>query len=134
MSDHKIETIQRVYEAFGRGDVEFILGQLTDDVDWASCPDSDIAPWHGIHRGKAEVPNFFKALAENLQITEFTHLSFASNDTDVLVVTRFAATAPATGKSAAMDIHHWWRFRDGRIYLYRGTEDTALTKDLLHKD
>jgi hypothetical protein len=21
-----------------------------------------------------------------------------------------------------------------RIYLYRGTEDTALTKDLLHKD
>ena len=134
MTDPKIKTIQSVYEAFGRGDVGFILDQLTDDVDWASCPDSDIAPWHGIHRGKAEVPNFFKALAENLQITEFTHLSFAANDTDVLVVTRFAATAPATGKSAAMDIHHWWRFRDGRIYLYRGTEDTALTKDLLHKD
>jgi ketosteroid isomerase-like protein len=30
-----------------------------------------------------------------------------------------------------MDIHHWWRFRDGKIYLYRGTEDTAQTQDML---
>jgi ketosteroid isomerase-like protein len=90
MSDPKVETIQSIYEAFGRGDIGFILGQLTDDVDWASCPDSDIAPWHGIHRGKAEVPNFFKALGDTLQITEFTPLSFASNETDVMVVTRWS--------------------------------------------
>jgi hypothetical protein len=41
------------------------------------------------------------------------------------VVTRWAATAPATGKSTAMDIHHWWRFRDGKICFYRGTKDAA---------
>jgi hypothetical protein len=40
-----------------------------------------------------------------LEITEFTPLSFASNETDVMVVTRWAATAQAPGKSAAMDIH-----------------------------
>jgi uncharacterized protein len=134
MTDPKIETVQSVYEAFGRGDVGFILEQLTDDVDWASCPGSDIAPWHGIHRGKAEVPNFFKALGETLKITEFTPLSFASNDTDVMVVTRWGATAPATGKSTVMEIHHLWRFRDGKIYFYRGTEDTAQTQDMLGQD
>ena len=48
-----------------------------------------------------------------------------------MVVTRWAATAPATGKSTAMDIHHWWRFRDGKICFYRGTEDTARTQALL---
>jgi ketosteroid isomerase-like protein len=131
MTDQKITTVQHIYEAFGRGDIGFILGQLTDDVDWASCPDSDVAPWHGIHQGKAEVPHFFKTLAENLEITEFTPLSFAANDTDVMVVTRWSATAPATGKTVTMDIHHWWRFRDGKIYLYRGTEDTAQTQDML---
>ena len=131
MTDPKITTVQHIYEAFGRGDIGFILDQLTDDVDWASCPDSDVAPWHGIHQGKTEVPHFFKALGENLEITEFTHLSFAANDTDVMVVTRWSATAPATGKTATMDIHHWWRFRDGKIYLYRGTEDTAQTQDML---
>jgi ketosteroid isomerase-like protein len=131
MTDPKIAAIRRVYEAFGRGDIGFILDQLTDDVDWASCPGSDVAPWHGIHRGKAEVPNFFKALGGALQITEFTPLSFASNETDVMTVTRWAATAPATGKSLTMDIHHWFRFRDGKIYFYRGTEDTAQTAEAL---
>lgn len=126
--------MQSVYEAFSRADIGFILDQLTDDVDWASCPDSDIAPWHGIHKGKAEVPNFFKALGENLEITEFTPLSFAANETDVMVVTRWSAAAPATGKTVTMDIHHWWRFRDRKIYLYRGTEDTAQTQNLLRSD
>ena len=134
MTDPKITTVQSVYEAFSRADIGFILDQLTDDVDWASCPDSDIAPWHGIHKGKAEVPNFFKALGESVEITEFTPLSFAANETDVMVVTRWSATSPATGKTATMDIHHWWRFRDGKIYLYRGTEDTAQTQNLLRND
>jgi uncharacterized protein len=134
MTDPKIRTIQNIYAAFGRGDIGFIIDQLTDDVDWASCPDSDIAPWHGIHRGKAEVPSFFKTLAGTLEITEFTPLSFASNDTDVMVVTHWGATAPATGKSAAMDIHHWWRFRGDKICMYRGTEDTALTQAMLRND
>jgi ketosteroid isomerase-like protein len=48
-----------------------------------------------------------------------------------MVVTRWGATAPATGKALTMDIHHWWRFRDGQICFYRGTEDTAQTADLL---
>ncbi len=131
MTDPKIQTVQSIYEAFGRGDIEFILDQLTEDVDWASCPDSDIAPWHGVHRGRAEVPGFFKALGDTLQITAFTPLSFTSNEADVMVVTHWAATDPATGKSAEMDIHHWWRFRDGKICYYRGTEDTAATAAML---
>ena len=51
-----------------------------------------------------------------------------------MVVTHWAATAPATGKSTAMDIHHWWRFRGDKICFYRGTEDTARTADLLSAD
>jgi uncharacterized protein len=134
VTSSNVRTIQNIYEAFGRGDLGFILDQVTDDVDWASCPDSKIAPWHGVRHGKSEVPSFFQALADNLEITEFMPLSFAANDTDVMVVTRWSAVAPATGKSLSMDIHHWWRFRDGKIYYYRGTEDTARTQDALTAD
>jgi ketosteroid isomerase-like protein len=134
MTDAKIATVQTLYEAFGRGDVEAILELLSDDVDWASCPESAVAPWHGVHRGKGEVPNFFKSLGEGVDVTGFEPLAFTANQTDVMVVTRFAATARATGKSAEMDIHHWWRFRDGKICLYRGTEDTAMTARMLAAD
>jgi hypothetical protein len=44
--------VEAIYEAFGRGDLEATLERLTDDVDWASEAESDIAPWHGVRRGK----------------------------------------------------------------------------------
>jgi uncharacterized protein len=126
-----ITTVQAIYEAFGRGDIDAILEQLTDDVDWASEAESDIAPWHGVRRGKDQVPSFFEALAASIDVTEFTPLTFASNETDVLVVIRFGFTVRENGNSGSMDIHHWWRFRDAKVCFYRGTEHTALTAALL---
>ncbi|HLX88252.1 MAG TPA: nuclear transport factor 2 family protein [Acidimicrobiales bacterium] len=130
MADPKIEAVQRMYEAFGKGDIDAIMSELTDDVDWGVEPDSKIAPWHG-RRTRAEVPAFFQAIYENTEVTEFTPLAFASNDTDVMVVVRYGFKVNATGKSGVMDIHHWFRFRDGKVYLVRGTEDTALVADAL---
>ena len=128
------DTIKKIYEAFGRGDVAFIVDQVADDVDWASEPDGS-APWHGVHKGKGEVPKFFEALGANIEVTEFTQLAFTSNDSgDVMVVSRFGLRVPATGKSGAMDIHHWFHFNSaGKVERYRGTEDTALTYELLKK-
>jgi ketosteroid isomerase-like protein len=37
-ADQNIETIQSIYEAFGLGDVEVILANVTDDVGWVSRP------------------------------------------------------------------------------------------------
>ena len=129
-AEDNVATIERIYQAFGEGDVATILDLLADDVDFASEPDQKIAPWHG-RRGKADVPAFFQALAETVDVTEFTPLAFASNETDVMTVVRFGCRVKATGKSGTMDIHHWFRFRDGKVVLYRGTEDTALTAELL---
>lgn len=129
--DHKIETVQEIYAAFGSGDLDAILARVTDDVDWASEPDSTIAPWHGVRHGKDELPSFFGALASTVEVLEFTPLAFTSSETDVMAVIRFGIKAPATGRSATMDLHHWWRFRDGKACFYRGTEDTAATAALL---
>ena len=37
----------------------------------------------------------------------------------------------ATGKSGTLHLHHYFRFREGKVAYYRGTEDTALTEELL---
>jgi ketosteroid isomerase-like protein len=126
MTDSKIETVQEIYAAFGRGDVETILRKLTDDVDWSAESAQAIAPWHGRCAGKSEVPRFFEGIAKSLEVTEFTPLSFAANDTDVFVTITFGWTARETGNSATMTLHHWWRFRGDKVYFYRGSEDTAL--------
>ena len=38
------------------------------------------------------------------------------------------ATSRATGKGIDQDLHHYFRFENGRIAFYRGTEDTAQTE------
>jgi len=130
-SNENIKTVQVLYEAFGRGDVPRILDELTDDVGWATEAQTAVAPWHRRYVGKDEVPAFFESLAETITVTEFTPLSFTANDTDVMCVIRFGTRSNATDKSATANIHHWWRFRHGKVCYYRGTEDTALTQEVL---
>jgi ketosteroid isomerase-like protein len=133
MSQQNIDTVKQVYEAFGRGDVEAILAVVADDVDWASEAESTVAPWHGVHKGKGEVPKFFQALGETVEVTEFEPLAFTDGGDDVMTVVRFGMRIPATGKLGTMDLHHWFHFQNGKIARYRGTEDTALTAELLRK-
>ena len=130
-ADANTKTIMSVYEAFGRGDVAAILDAVTDDVDWASEAAGTAAPWYGIRRGKDTVAAFFAEFGSTMEVEEFTPVSIAANDTDVLSVVRFRAQSRATGKTAAMDLHHYFAFRDGKIAYYRGTEDTAQTQAVL---
>ena len=130
-ADANIKTITAVYEAFGRGDVTAILDAVTDDVDWAAEAASSAAPWYGVRHGKDAVAAFFSDFGSAMEVEEFTPVSFAGNDTDVLAVVRFRARSRSTGRTAEMNLHHYFKFRDGKIAYYRGTEDTAQTETVL---
>jgi uncharacterized protein len=130
-ADANIKTIMGVYEAFGRGDVAAILDAVTSDVDWAAEADPAVAPWHGVRHGQEAVAAFFGEFGSTMEVEEFTPVSIAANDTDVLSVVQFRARSRATGKTAAMNLHHFFKFRDGKIAYYRGTEDTAQTQAVL---
>ncbi len=126
-AEQNIETVKAMYEAFGRGDVDAILEPCTDDVDWAAEAAIEVAPWHGVKHGKAEVPSFFAGIGQTGPVTEFTPLSYAGNDDgDVMVFLRYAFTVTATGKDVATNLHHYFRFRDGKVAYVRVAEDTAL--------
>jgi len=130
-ADVNIKIIEQVYDAFGRGDVAAILDVVTDDVNWGAETTSTVAPWYGVRHGKDGVAQFFADYGSAMEVQEFGPISIAANDNDVLTVVRLRATSRATGRSVAMDLHHVFTFRDGRIAYYRGTEDTAQTEAAL---
>jgi len=70
------------------------------------------------------VPRFFMEIGSNVEIQEFTPLTYTSNETDVIVPVHWSYTVNATGKRAEMTMQHWWRFKDGKIVQFRGAEDT----------
>jgi uncharacterized protein len=130
-ADANIKIIMEIYEAFGRGDVAAILDSVTDDVDWAAEAASSAAPWYGVRHGRDAVAVFFSDFGSTMEVEEFTPVSFAANDTDVLTVVRFRARSRGTGRTAQMNLHHYFKFRDGKVAYYRGTEDTAQTEAVL---
>jgi len=58
------ETIHAIYDAFGRGDIPFILGQLDANVVW-EFEAAAVISFGGIRRGPAEVAGFFEGIAKD---------------------------------------------------------------------
>jgi hypothetical protein len=130
-AEQNVDTIKNLYEAFGRGDVQTIMDNLTDDVDWSADVAGSVAPWHGRKEGKAAVPSFFEGIANSTTVLEFTPLAYAATDNEVLTFVRYRVRGNDTGREGEMNIHHYWRLRDGKVEYYRGSEDSALTREVL---
>lgn len=119
-----LAAVGRLYAAYGRGDMDAVLAEVADDVDWAAEAASTTLPWYGPHRGKQEVPRFFEAIASTVDISAFDMVGLASNETDVVATVHWTFTVKTTGKTASMYMQHWWRFADGKIVFFRGSEDS----------
>jgi ketosteroid isomerase-like protein len=130
-SEVNIKIIQGVYEAFGHGDVAAVLDVVADDVDWATEAAGSGAPWYGVRHNKGEIAKFFEEFGTAMEVEEWTPLAFAASDADVHAVVRIRTRSRATGKTVAMNLHHFFTLRDGKIVYWRGSEDTAQTQAAL---
>src|ERR1700733_13917254 len=126
-----VGTVNAIYAAFGRADIAAILDLLTDDVDWATEGPDEAAPWYGVRHGKDEVAKFFQDIGGALEVHEFAPLSVLAGENEVHALVRFRISSRATGRQGEMNLHHYWRLRDGKVEYYRGSEDSAQTAALL---
>ena len=122
------ETVQSIYAAFGRGDVNAILGKVSDHVDWDnSRVASRVCPWNGNFSGKANLPGFFTAVADHLDMPVFNPHTFVASGSHVAVVLRIEGRIKKTGKPIVNDVIHLWTFgADGKVTAYRHFNDTAM--------
>jgi uncharacterized protein len=77
------------------------------------------------------VARFFAEIAGALEVTEFMPVAMGASENEVFVLIRFGFRSPTTGREGTANLHHYWRFRDGNVECYRGSEDTALTAHVL---
>ena len=118
------ETVQAIYQAFGRGDVPAILDKLADTIEWETTAPVHGVPWLQARRGKASIPGFFDSLA-SLRITRFEpHTIFDGGD-KVFVLIRFEATAHGKSYSFPNNGHLWQFNAAGKVVRYDHVTDTA---------
>lgn len=116
--------VQRVFEAWDRGDIDAALSHFADDVT-VFIAGPDVVPFSGHHKGRDAVRDYFVALPEFIEIISFTiHSVIAQGDK---VVTNGHETGVARSTGKRFD-NHWvmvWTIKDGLIADAFEYHDTA---------
>jgi len=117
-----------IYEAFGRGDIDFILDQVADDCAWESWLDNHgqkagIPPMTPRH-GRAGVAEFFAYVA-TMDIQDFQVLDMLASDRQVVVEVQISIGMPGGGSVTDEELHLYSLNDAGRISRMRHYVDTA---------
>lgn len=123
------QSVEEIYAAFGRGDIEFILNTLAGDFDWYHPREQEI-PWGGRRKTRDEVAQFFVAIASNVDIEVFEPQEFTAGGDNVFVTGREKLRSKATGKTCQPEWIHKWTLRDGKVTAWREYTDTASVAEM----
>jgi ketosteroid isomerase-like protein len=127
-SERNMATVQRIYEAFGRGDVPAILDEVAEDVAWEQWADNHAqragVPWMAERRGHDGAKEFF-GLVGTFDIAEFQVLSLMAGGDQVVVEVSIDATPPDGARYRDEELHLWTFDDDGKVKRLRHYTDTA---------
>ena len=119
-----VATVTKIYEAFGNGDIPYIIDQLSDDVRWVTHLDA-VVPWAGDRSGKTNVPSFFQAIDDSVDVLSFTPREFVAEGDTVVSLGTFGCRVKATGKSVTTPWVFIWKLHDGVVTSYEQFHDPA---------
>ena len=118
-------TVAAMYEAFGRGDVPFVLERIAPSVDWIETEAQNI-PTHGRFSTPQDVlENVFAKVAEYFERFELRPELWIEAGDDVVVTGRVVAKTKNGGELDA-PYAHVFSFSDGMVSRNDNFHDTAL--------
>ena len=119
IQQNNIAATQKLFEAFGEGDIPTILSYLNEDIV-IEFYGPDVIPYAGTYNGLGEAQRFFETVLGSVDIHEFEPEEFLADADKVVVTGHLHLTAKSTGKDIVSDFVHvitlkeekWLRFRD----------------------
>jgi ketosteroid isomerase-like protein len=125
MIQNNASTVQRIYEAFGRGDVAVILEHLDAAVEW-EYTDGHGVPWLERRKGKEGAAKFFALVQAEMEIHSFAVKQVLAGEGLVAAVVEIDFTVKRTSRKVhEVDEVHLWHFNpEGRIVKFRHVVDS----------
>jgi ketosteroid isomerase-like protein len=123
-----LETVQAIYEAFGRGDIPYILDQLAPDVAWEQWEDNRVqkagVDYLQPRHGPGGVAEFF-GIVGAMTFHEFHVLDLMAGERQVAAELLIDATRPNGDHIRDEEMHLWTFGPDGKVTRFRHYVDTA---------
>ena len=127
-----VTTMQKLYAAFGRGDIGTVIGGMDPNIEWREAENNPYQPsgepWVG---PDAIVNNLFVKLGTDWDGFTVSPKDFHDAGDTVVVEGRYTGSYKATGKSLDAQVTHVWRFRNGKVVSFRQYVDTAQLQDVM---
>ena len=128
----KSKVVQQAYDNFKSGDIQSLLGLVSDNVEW-QLPDIANVPYSGRRSGRESVAEFFALVGANQEAIEFEPREFIEQGDRVVALGHFKWHILSTGRDYESDFVHVFTIRDGQIVAFREHFDTALASAAFQK-
>ena len=116
--------VRSVYEAFARGDVQTVLGLMSEKVEWNEAEHFTYWPGSAFIGPQAVLNGVFARIGQDFDgFTVDVGRLVGCGDT-VLSEGRYRGTVKATGKRLDVQVAHVWDVRDGKIMRFQQYVDT----------
>lgn len=127
------ETIRALYQAFGRGDIPFVLGAFNPQIEWYEAENfiySDGKPFIG---PQAILSGVFGRLAAEWDQFRATPEQILDAGDTVVSLGRYTGTYKATGAAVNAQFVHVFTLRDGKVVKFQQYTDTAQFRDAVNR-
>jgi uncharacterized protein len=119
------ELVQQGYKHFKNGDIQGLLGLLSEDVEWTQ-PEIEGVPFSGTRRGPERVGEFFSQVFDTEEPLHFEPREFVAQGEKVVALGDYAWRVKSTGREYESDFVHVFTVRDGKVAKYQEFMDTAV--------
>ena len=121
------EQVTRIFEAFGRGDVGFILDQLADDVRFVSHLHPNV-PWAGEYTGKQDVARFFQALGSSVEVADHPVNALVAQGDTVVATGDVSFHVRESGAAGSSKWVYIFKLTNGQVQSYDQFNDAGLAE------
>jgi ketosteroid isomerase-like protein len=123
-----VALVQKVFEAFGRGDTRTILDLCTSDSEFYS-PGPEIIPYAGRKKGRSEIQTYFDSLLSTQRNANLSIDEYVAQGNKVVAIGRYRAEVSATGKAIDTTVMLGFWIENGKIARHLVLGDSAAVAE-----
>lgn len=124
MSQDNVEVIRGLYDSFSRGDVQAVLGQMDQKVEWRAAENYIYADRNPYVGPQAVLEGVFMRLGSEWEEFTITPEEWLDAGHHVVVLGTYVGTHKETRKEVRAQFAHVWGVRGGRVARFQQYTDT----------
>ena len=128
-----IAATQKLFEAFGAGNVPAIVELLNDDIVIEFYGPEKIIPYAGRYHGKEQARSFFETVLSSVDIHVFEPEELIGDRNKLVVTGHLHLTAKSTGGAIKSDFVHVITMEKGKWSRFRDFMDTSVAVNAFSK-